>query len=347
MNTVLLTIAIPTFNRAAKLQAQLERLLPQLTPEVQVSIYDNASTDSTKEVAQRFPNLDYSCSPCNSGGTHNFFRGFEGCKTEWLWILSDDDQISPTAVADLLNLLKGCQADFVHTSSPLWQHYNDKTLDSVPDLLYPLFGSLIWISTGIYRISTFRPLFWHYNSGMSTTAPHLLMVLTMLEKKLGKVFFSTTSLVTQLPDPAPRWSTLDFITRISRLPEYLQDQQNQTLLAQCIYNQDFYWAMIIGTRELENTASIRHWQRVRKLVQYHFKTYGAKSPILDFITHQKWKLPNGRNKMLRISYYTVLMTLLAGCPSRWFLLFYEWFPKPITGQERMFPKNSKEKLNIS
>ena len=48
----LLTIAIPTFNRAAQLRVLLEALEPQIAgrPEVEVFVSDNASTDETPQV---------------------------------------------------------------------------------------------------------------------------------------------------------------------------------------------------------------------------------------------------------------------------------------------------------
>lgn len=43
MSNAILTIAIPTYNRPDKIQKQVRLLLPQLTPEVKLTIRDNNS----------------------------------------------------------------------------------------------------------------------------------------------------------------------------------------------------------------------------------------------------------------------------------------------------------------
>ena len=47
-----LTIAIPTYNRNEILKANLEKLLPQVTDECNVVIFDNCSDTPVKEVIE-------------------------------------------------------------------------------------------------------------------------------------------------------------------------------------------------------------------------------------------------------------------------------------------------------
>jgi len=355
--TTLLNVAIPTYNRAGKLQAQLERLLPQLTEEVRITVYDNASTDETRTTVAKFlhPHILYVCSHTNGGMYRNFLRCFEGCQSEWLWMLSDDDLIAPTAIADLLRLIQNCQADFIHTTAPYWRHQTEMIVENVSQLLYPPFGSLIWISTGIYRISAFRPFFARFNASMSTTIPHLVMVLKLLENKTGKVFFSQTNLLSAPPDISPRWSTLDFITRLSQAPEYVEDPHHKTIVAQCIYNHYYYWALLIGIREVTDLTSIRRWQRARKLSKLTLKAYGAQSPVLDMISpyqveiikRRKSKLKQRMEEWLITLYGAWMITVLSWSPSRCFLSVFKWLPKTEAGWDCMHPKNSKDALDFS
>ena len=351
----ILTIAIPTFNRAAKLQRQLELLIPQLTPEVRLSIYDNASTDGTGEVVAKFnhPNLFYSCSHSNTGGGHNFLRCFDQCQTEWLWMLSDDDPVTPTAITDLIRLVKDCKSDFIHTSAPNWCHHTDRTLQDLSELLFPDVGSLIWISAGLYRIPVFRSLLWHFNASMSTTIPHLVMVLALLENKTGTVLFTRTNVLTEAPEASPRWSTLDFITRLSQVPEYLQNPDNQALTAQCIYNHLYYWALLMGIREVHDRASIQRWQRVRKLAKFTLRAYGAKSPVYDLMFPNPCEVARRRTKrrskkirqVVFTIYYNIMIRILSWSPAFLFLSVFKWMPKTQSGWDWMFPKNSKESLD--
>ncbi len=51
---MMLTIAIPTYNRAAYLSECLESVLPQIQEEMEVIISNNASTDNTEEVVKKY-----------------------------------------------------------------------------------------------------------------------------------------------------------------------------------------------------------------------------------------------------------------------------------------------------
>jgi glycosyltransferase involved in cell wall biosynthesis len=205
----ILTVAIPTYNRAGRLQAQLERLLPQLRPEVHCCVYDNASPDGTRGIAERYRDrgIAYVRSEYNCGAGRNFFRCFEECRTEWLWILGDDDPIADHAVADLLATLRHQTCDFIHTSTPLCRYASDVVVKDIPSLFeHTNFGALLWISAGIYRTSSFRPLFRLFNESISTWGPQLIVVLSLLESHGGKVLLSSVVLISKSPTGAG-WST--------------------------------------------------------------------------------------------------------------------------------------------
>jgi len=327
-DSAILTVAIPTYNRAAKLQAQIERLLPQLGPAVRLCVYDNASPDGTREVMAKYLSrgVSYFRATTNGGAGRNFLRCYEECRTEWLWILSDDDTISASALADLLRLIKDCQSDFIHTSSPLCQHDSDTTSDDISHLLdQATLSSLLWISTGVYRISSFRSLLGLFTESISTWGPQLVAVLALLEKREGTVLTSTTRLITKPPGNT-HWSTLDFIVRFSHVPEYLQQTRHQTLVAQCIWEY-YYWALLTGLRELNSPVTIHRWQRIRKLARQNLKAYGASSPIWDVIL-KKWYRAGSRKSSLGTLHQALLLTILSCCPAGLFFAVLKRLPKP-------------------
>jgi glycosyltransferase involved in cell wall biosynthesis len=343
----LLTIAIPTYNRATKLRAQLERLLPQLHPEVRVCVYDNASTDDTRQVVEPFlsKGVFYFCAGFNGGGNLNFLRCFEGCETEWLWILSDDDQISATAVKDAVELVKGCRADFIHTSTPISPHKENVTVNEVPQLFDgALLGTLIWISVGIYRVSTFRPILVIFADSLSTWVQHLIVMMALVERRLGNGLFSPVQLVTKAPVDSLRWSSVDLIIRLSLAPEFLVNPNNQALFAQCIYNQFYYWALLLGLREVHDRAGIRRWQRIRKQARLNLKAYGAKSPVWDVIRSNQWHRAGNRKISLLTVHHALMVAVLFWCPTGLFFPVLRWLPKPVWGWELLSPKDGKEAL---
>ncbi|HLI76090.1 MAG TPA: glycosyltransferase family A protein [Acidobacteriaceae bacterium] len=112
----LLTIAIPTFNRADQLEGLLEVLEPQVAshPEVEVFVSDNASEDNTPDViaasARRFAlagaRLRTHRHATNIGSDANFAFCFAQAEGHFFWMCGDDDLIVPNAVAEILALLR-------------------------------------------------------------------------------------------------------------------------------------------------------------------------------------------------------------------------------------------------
>ena len=98
--TAFLTFAIPTYNRAAKLDRLLGTISEQLARRgllgtVEVLVTDNASADETPAVAARHLGkalrLRYFRQPRNLGfdGALRFL--YEECRTPYLWLFADDD----------------------------------------------------------------------------------------------------------------------------------------------------------------------------------------------------------------------------------------------------------------
>lgn len=109
----LLSICVPTYNRAPLLRVMLEALLPQVAaagPEVELCISDNASTDATPEVigqAQALGPFRHSRNASNLGPIGNFHRvANELARGEYVWVLGDDDLVRPGAVARVLEVLR-------------------------------------------------------------------------------------------------------------------------------------------------------------------------------------------------------------------------------------------------
>ena len=112
----LLTIAIPTFNRAAQLDALLRVLEPQVAaqPGVELLVSDNASDDETPEViaaaATRFAlaggRLRTHRHARNVGSDANFAFCFAQADGHFFWMCGDDDLIVPDAVAEVVALLQ-------------------------------------------------------------------------------------------------------------------------------------------------------------------------------------------------------------------------------------------------
>ena len=102
MSTPLVTIAIPTYNRAEEyLPEALRSAIGQTYESLEILVVDNASTDSTADVVQAHdhPGLRYLRQPTNVGPFRNFQRGLEEATGEYVVLLSDDDRLDSDFVA--------------------------------------------------------------------------------------------------------------------------------------------------------------------------------------------------------------------------------------------------------
>lgn len=122
-----LSVAIPTYNRAHLLQDILEVLCEQILaledPSlVQVLLSDNASSDDTPNLIEAYkkklPNhiFDHR-NPKNIGATRNILSlGAEMCRTEYCWIIGDDDLIRPGALENVLKVISDFGPDLIYVN---------------------------------------------------------------------------------------------------------------------------------------------------------------------------------------------------------------------------------------
>lgn len=114
----LLSICIPTYNRAKYLDLNLSNLI-DLCQEFDVPIYisDNHSTDNTKEIVEKYKSkyafIDYRRLPRNFGIDYNINNSILMASTDYCWILGDDDQIDNSAIKKLLEIIVHNQPDFL------------------------------------------------------------------------------------------------------------------------------------------------------------------------------------------------------------------------------------------
>ena len=122
----LLSVTIPTYNRAAVLERALANLIPQLlefAAEVELAISDNCSTDHTRDVIQAYvegnPNLRMvvHANPENEGFFGNAVRCRGMARGKYMWLLSDDDFVVPGTVRRILEVLRTVAPAFIYLKS--------------------------------------------------------------------------------------------------------------------------------------------------------------------------------------------------------------------------------------
>ena len=113
MNTPILSICIPTWNRAELLADSLEHLLfvHDLSFPVEIIVSDNHSTDGTMALLESYASklpLRIIRQHSNVGIVRNTLAAFRAARGTYSLYLADDDRLVPDALERLIALLPRC-----------------------------------------------------------------------------------------------------------------------------------------------------------------------------------------------------------------------------------------------
>lgn len=114
MGNALLTIAIPTYNRARILKEGLSRLYQEWlaldnNSDIEILVSNNASPDNTDDVvkaimAKGFP-INYNVNKENIGGDANILKCYQMARGRFAWVLGDDDFIKEGSLRIIIEFL--------------------------------------------------------------------------------------------------------------------------------------------------------------------------------------------------------------------------------------------------
>ncbi|HKZ38178.1 MAG TPA: glycosyltransferase [Chryseolinea sp.] len=108
----LLTIAIPTYNRAKLLDTQLSWLAQAVKgfeDEIEIFVSDNCSTDNTQDVIKKWKahlsNITFNSrvNVENIGVMKNIMNCLHSASTKYVWTIGDDDPIQANAISYTIN----------------------------------------------------------------------------------------------------------------------------------------------------------------------------------------------------------------------------------------------------
>lgn len=113
MKNKLLSICIPTYNRAEVLKLSLSAILKgasEYQNEIEVIVSDNASTDGTQEVLRElkkeYPFLNVFKNESNLGPNGNFFKlSDEYASGKYFWLIGDDDVVDSNSIDTIIKVL--------------------------------------------------------------------------------------------------------------------------------------------------------------------------------------------------------------------------------------------------
>ncbi len=136
MQSVLLSITIPTWNRASLLKELLEELSIEIISSnlsscIEIFVINNGSDDNTESICKlliiKYPFIKYRNNVVNIGARDNVLSCFKYTNGKYLILLGDDDRINKGSLIKVTNFLKQhSEIDLLLDVSPS-KYYTGKT----------------------------------------------------------------------------------------------------------------------------------------------------------------------------------------------------------------------------
>ncbi|MFT3902304.1 MAG: glycosyltransferase family 2 protein [Niabella sp.] len=123
MDHKILSICIPTYNRAVFLAASLQRIFDEYAclgtkEEVEILISDNLSNDHTQDVVRKFIEsglpINYIRNQRNIGMDGNFVQCFKKASSRYILVLGDDDYLIKGGLQRILDAVRGRDFGLIH-----------------------------------------------------------------------------------------------------------------------------------------------------------------------------------------------------------------------------------------
>jgi len=255
MNRSELTIVIPTYNRESRLINILGGLFRE--PEIQdvhIVILDNCSDYDVhasihKAFGEQLLNTEIITHPFNVGMAINIASPFLYCKTKWLWILGDDDEVMPDCLKNILSDIVRYPSygyikyefvnpdlRFLPVSEPLDINSIDEYLDFYLSGKHST-GNMVFLSNNLYNLEILKPylsyaLVWSY-----TYIGHIMPVIFALCDKALKCRYLPFQLVKfHMADQSETWDHTTVLLGLATINDIRLDisDQNREKLSRII-----------------------------------------------------------------------------------------------------------------
>jgi acetyltransferase-like isoleucine patch superfamily enzyme len=132
----ILTIAIPTYNRASYLEINLNQLFKNIEllenpNEIEIIISDNASTDETESIINKFKNeiipIIHLKNQINTGFDGNFESCLSNATGKYVWIFGDDELLFNNSLPKIIDVLKNNDVGCVYINGVGYEKSFDLT----------------------------------------------------------------------------------------------------------------------------------------------------------------------------------------------------------------------------
>lgn len=194
----LLTIAIPTYNRANDLKlclSQIVKNLKRMEQFVEIIVSDNHSTDNTYNIVNEYIskgiNIKYVKNTENIGPDRNFIQCFNMATGNYVWAMGDDDVILDGYLSKIIELLKknvygtihlrtySYQYDFYAERPRQGEHFNCMTFDDSREFIKKTGHMLTFSSANIVNKDLVEKDI-NLDAFDGTNLPHLVWIFSAM-----------------------------------------------------------------------------------------------------------------------------------------------------------------------
>lgn len=135
----LVSIIIPTYNRARYFQLALESALSQTYQNIEIIVVDDSTNFETYRLIQpylyHYPYIQYYHNRKNIGGALNFIKGYEYSTGEYINFLMDDDIFHPDKIKIMLGYFMSDTNQEISLVTS-YRSFIDEYENSIPDSIY-------------------------------------------------------------------------------------------------------------------------------------------------------------------------------------------------------------------
>jgi glycosyltransferase involved in cell wall biosynthesis len=188
----LLTIAIPTYNRASILQDSLKKIIAQISGKedlIELLVSDNCSTDNTQKIVtdliQQGYAIRYNRNIENLGMDGNFAYCFNHSKGKYIWMLGDDDHLLDGALDSIVSILKNDEYGLIHLNNTTQLANKNPIYHSKVKFLNTININVTFISANIVNRKAVQKVnFENYRGSLFSQVPVYLHAATGFEKNM-------------------------------------------------------------------------------------------------------------------------------------------------------------------
>lgn len=157
-----ISVIIPNYNHGQYLKERIDSILNQTYNNFEIIILDDASTDNSKEIIEKYRNNKFVSaiiySETNSGSPFNqWVKGIKLAKYEWIWIAESDDLASKHFLEEaVITILQNKDIGFYYCNSLIENNdkYSIATSDKSKTLLHRNDWDNNYIVNGLEEINS-------------------------------------------------------------------------------------------------------------------------------------------------------------------------------------------------